>query len=200
MLIVRSNYVVVILHRDWWVCTDFFFLVCTAVFVCTVAIRSWLSTFESCSPTYCIHRIIGPLDLTVFFFQILRVCGNEIVILWPRDLYWFNCYFRLHECVFTNGVTWLVQLLYRGLLLVVTICFLPACLCSQGRAVTACVWQLLSWRICDGILAAITVWSTPDSLVTPRLWSPPLTLVTGAWPCPLLHPRDVPVRYRRASL
>ena len=51
-----------------------------------------------------------------------------------------------------------------------------------------------------GRLAAIVLEPPRTRSVEPHLWSPPLTLVTGGWPCPLLHPRDVPVRYRRASL
>ena len=120
---------------------------------------------------------------------------------WPRDLKWPSCCFvcriiRVYQTVwpdwsscFTDDGYWLLR--WR---------FLPACLCSWGRVVTACVWQLLSWLLCDGIISCYycLIHSGLARYTTLVVSSPH----TCDWrlACPLLHPRDVPVRCLGASL
>ena len=100
----------------------------------------------------------------------------------------------------TNDCYWLYGNCFLPACLQSGTSFLPASLCSWGRAVTAYIWQLLSWLLCDGIISCYlcSIYSGLALYTTLVVSSPH----TCDWrlACPLLHPRDVPVRCRRASL
>ena len=125
-----------------------------------------------------------------------------ILLFWPCDLKWPSCYilFLQDLSCLLNGVTWLVQLFWLRQLLAVTakVIYLPACVAGAEQ------WQLACDSCCPGCcvsgrLAVITAWPTPGLAHY-------TTLVVSSHTCdwrlarPLMHPRDAPVCYRRASL
>ena len=140
-----------------------------------------------------------------------HVTWNDLAV-WPRDLEWPSCRFicrnnRVYRWCDLIGpaFAWTIPIsctetvFYLLVYNLEPVSHLPLCVAEAER------WQLTCDSCCLGYcvmgrLAVICAWTTPDSLFIPHLWSPPLTLVTGGWLYPLLHPRDVPELSRRASL